>query len=906
VVDYKNLGSEELGSVYESLLELHPTVNTTNGTFELSVSSGHERKTTGSYYTPTSLINCLLDSALNPVLDEALKKEKSEEALLRLKICDPACGSGHFLIAAAHRMAKRLAALRTGDDEPSPEATRTARRDVIGHCIYGVDVNEMAVELCKVALWMEALEPGKPLSFLDHRIKCGNSLLGATPALLEKGIPDEAFTAIEGDDKKIVSALKKRNRMERAGQMALPLAAETVATYGGFGETVEYMDSIDDTSASGIHEKQEQYERLSASKEYREAWTMADAWCASFVWKKAKDALPAITQAAFRQMQQTPEKKSTEVRLEISRLSRQYNFFHWHLAFPDVFRIPENPESADNADAGWDGGFNVVLGNPPWERIKLQEKEWFASQRPDIANAPNAAARRKLIKRLAEEDPDLYKLFLEDCRQAEGESHLVRDSGRYPLCGCGDINTYAIFAETNRSLIGSPGRAGFIIQSDIATGDTYKDFFSNLLSESRLISFYDFVNTEGIFPAVHRTHPHFCLITLSGSEYSSDADFSFWNTNVHHLGESERHFTMSATDFSLLNPNTRTCPIFRKRRDADITKSIYHHVPVLVKESVPQENPWKIQIRRVFDMNKSDVLLQCIQREPEDGNLNWSAILEAKMIHQYNHRFSSYRNNDVINLSDTNHADANFITKPRFWIPNKEVKEKLTLWSHQWLLVWRDITNTTNERTVIASIVPFAGTDFTLRVALPSYEPVLTLSALLANFNTFIFDYCARQSIGGTHLSDYITKQLPVLPPGKYDASCQWDKTKPTFIYWLLPHILELVYTSWDLEHFAIDCGYKNPPIQWNEDRRFLIRCELDAAFFHLYGISRDDVDYIMETFPIVKRKDEDKYGEYRTKRIILEIYDAMAEAIRTGKPYQTLLDPPPADPSLAHPEKEL
>ncbi len=207
-VDYKNLGAEELGSVYESLLELHPRVNLDAASFELSVASGHERKTTGSYYTPTSLIDCLLDSALEPVLNDAARKPEPEKAILALKVVDPACGSGHFLIAAAHRIAKRLATARTGDEEPSPEAVRTALRDVIGHCIYGVDINPMAVELCKVNLWMEALEPGKPLSFLESKIQCGNALLGTTPALLTDGIPDAAFAPLEGDSSDLPGELK--------------------------------------------------------------------------------------------------------------------------------------------------------------------------------------------------------------------------------------------------------------------------------------------------------------------------------------------------------------------------------------------------------------------------------------------------------------------------------------------------------------------------------------------------------------------------------------------------------------------------------------------------------------------------------------------------------------------------
>lgn len=219
-VDYRNLGAEELGSVYESLLELHPLVNADAGIFELRTAAGHERKTTGSYYTPDSLVQCLLDSALEPVMADAIRGKKDQEAveaILNLKVCDPAVGSGHFLIAAAHRMAKKVAALSTGEEEPAPAAVRVALRDVIGHCLYGVDVNPMAAELCRVSLWMEALVPGKPLTFLDHHIQVGNSLLGATPELIAKGIPDEAFTAIEGDDKKACSVLRKRNKEEKNG-----------------------------------------------------------------------------------------------------------------------------------------------------------------------------------------------------------------------------------------------------------------------------------------------------------------------------------------------------------------------------------------------------------------------------------------------------------------------------------------------------------------------------------------------------------------------------------------------------------------------------------------------------------------------------------------------------------------
>jgi hypothetical protein len=376
-VDYKNLRSEELGSVYEALLELHPVLNISAGTFELQTAGGNERKTTGSYYTPESLVQCLLDSALDPVVDEAIKQPDPEAAILNLKICDPACGSGHFLIAAAHRMAKRLAAIRTGEEEPSPDATRKALRDVIGRCIYGVDINPMAVELCKVALWMEALEPGKPLSFLDHHIQPGNSFLGATPALLKKGIPDEAFNPIEGDDKAVCTKYKKQNKEERKGQLSL-FAPNLQAweRLGDFATGMLNLDSIADDSIEGVRRKQEEYETLVKSSPYLFSRFRADTWCAAFVWKKqTSDELPyPITEEVFRRIEKNPYTAPDWLRREVERLAVQYQFFHWHLAFPDVFRVPRDGEESKNKQAGWCGGFNVVLGNPPWEKIQIEEK----------------------------------------------------------------------------------------------------------------------------------------------------------------------------------------------------------------------------------------------------------------------------------------------------------------------------------------------------------------------------------------------------------------------------------------------------------------------------------------------------------------------------------------------------
>src|SRR5690606_35560884 len=368
-VDYRNLGPEELGSIYESLLEMHPDVHLEAGSFKLHIAAGSERKTTGSYYTPTSLVNCLLDSALEPALDEACKKPNPEQALLDLKVCDPACGSGHFLIAAAHRIAKRLAAIRAGEDEPAPESIQRALRDVVGGCIYGVDINPMAVELCKINLWMEALEPGRPLTFLDHHIRAGNSLLGTTPALMKRGIPDGAFKPLEGDDKKVCSELKRRNKEERRGQGLLPFGQPQWLKLGNLVQSFANPTAEDDSTPEALAAKEQHFVELVCSTAYENARMLADAWCAAFVCEKRPNSPLEITEAVFRRWEDNPHHITPAEKEELLRLRDQSNFFHWHLAFPEVFRPKPTDQIGEDELTGWAGGFDCVLGNPPWERI---------------------------------------------------------------------------------------------------------------------------------------------------------------------------------------------------------------------------------------------------------------------------------------------------------------------------------------------------------------------------------------------------------------------------------------------------------------------------------------------------------------------------------------------------------
>ena len=202
---------------------------------------------------------------------------------------------------------------------------------------------------------------------------------------------------------------------------------------------------------------------------------------------------------------------------------------------------------------------------------------------------------------------------------------------------------------------------------------------------------------------------------------------------------------------------------------------------------------------------------------------------------------------------------------------------------------WRDIARSTDERTVIAGVVPLVGVGNKISLMFVSQE-VLPLSfCLIANLTSIPFDYSGRQKVGGTIKNFFIFKQMPLLPPTTYHQNL-FDLIDTALQSFIAPRVLELIYTAYDLVLWAQGHSYTGPPFRWDEDRRFLIRCELDALYFHLYDINREDADYILETSPIFKRKDEQRYGEYHTKRVIPECYDAMAQAQAqaTGQPYQT------------------
>lgn len=1002
-VDYRNMGPEELGSVYESLLELVPDVDLHARKFTFinlsdeGSTAGNARKTSGSYYTPDSLVQELIKSALEPVIEQRLaaQPENPTGALLSTTIIDPACGSGHFLLAAARRLAERLAQYQATDGAVKASDYRHALREVIAHCIFGVDRNPLALELARTALWLEGFEPGRPLSFLDHHLVCGDALLGVTDLKqMAAGIPDGAYKPLSGDDKIVCKILMQLNKAGRKSIGARKHGPELFSPQA-WQDSLAQLDKLEvmpDETPDEVAAKETAYEEFLHQARENNLAHSADLFMGAFLIPKSDktspDTIPTSETLAI-ELYGGPHDDSHAIRLETARrYCRQARVLHWPLMFPQVFAK---------------GGFDCVLGNPPWERIKLQEEEFFATRHPDVATAKNKSERGQRIQWLSEGmlarhlypellyneqqgllEQRLFDEFITERRTAEAASlyaHLDGDDGgRYPLTGVGDVNTYALFAETISQIVSKNGRAGFIVPTGIATDDSTKAYFADIALNGKLASLYDFENRDEIFKGVHRSYK-FCLISLG---MSSSSDFAFYLSQTNQLAEANRHFSLTPHDFQLINPNTRTCPIFRSRMDAELTRKIYSRVPVFIQEATdkePEKNPWGIRFLRMLDMSNDSHLFV------DDDGGEHLPLYEAKMIHQFDHRWASYvvtdDGKDSVNdvqLAEKQNPD--FAVRPRYWVKEREVLARLArvpravaqsyssgdgkgllvaianwveanrgddlliesfhesrnaliklagelfaalpldpndwrdlkikadsliyeplntdelcflreshdIWravdlimdkrSPKWLLGFRGVARANDERTVISTITKriAAGNSLPILLGLESFNPKI-VACFLANLNSMVTDFTARFKVGGINMNFFIVKQFPVLLPDRYT-----DQD----IAFIALRTLELTYTAHDLKPWAEDLGYSGAPFPFEPERRAQLRAELDAYFARLYGLTRDELRYILdpadvegpdypsETFRVLKNNDEKAFGEYRTGRLVLAAWDAL------------------------------
>ena len=905
-ISYVDLSVEEIGAIYESLLDYTPRVIGQPDVIEgrsyaansfILDPRGSARKSTGSYYTNPALIQELIKSALEPVIEDRLSKAGSdpvarEKALLSIRVCDPACGSGAFLIAASNRLGLELAKIRKPEELPVIEDVQEARRDVLQHCIYGVDINPMAVELAKVSLWINALVKDKPLNFLDHHIKCGNSLIGTTPELMAKGIPSEAFNAIEGDDNKVATAIRKINNEQHKSQ--------TLTKWGVREEMArlcpeKFAKLTDDAEASptAVEQKKTQYEQLVKSHQYQDEKFLADLLTSAFFWELKDKRAEVPTQGVFiAAASQGVGAISATMKAKIQSLADEFRFFHWHLEFPDVF-------------GGEEAGFDCVIGNPPWEKVKLIEKKWFLGKDDEIANSTSKNQRAEMFKRLEKTNPKLYMKWILSLNGAARESGFLSHSGRFPISAIGDLNTYPLFTELfGRQLLKKTGRAGIVVKTGIATDFTTKDLFSWFVETNTLVSLYDFVNSEGIFPDVAPPE-RFCLLTISGKDRQyTNFEFSFFNTNFDMMKDTSRRYTLTKDQILKINPNTKNCPVFRSARDRDITLQIYEKYPVLFNEK-NKKNYWSINYHTIFHSSNDSYLfneniLENLIRKGytlnETGifiNANQNDIFlpvfESKNFQQYDHRFGSFENISAERrfikkaathrVTSTQKENINYEITTRYWVNKRDFDERLIQigWNKGWLFSFRKVTNiTTNFRTAIATFLKTTPEIDSASILTFHNHINVEKQALLfiSFFNSTTFDFTLRQMIGGANFNKFILLQLPMPIPeqiGKMIIS-YGDKSQklPDF---LIHRSLRLTWSSHALDSLGEAIAPRQGPFIWNDEERRVLRAEIDATIAHVYGITNEEYAYILDSFTILRDKDTEEFSEYRTKRECLEMY---------------------------------
>lgn len=944
-INYRNLSVQQLGSIYERLLE-YEVVREEDQLFVRP--NKFARKGSGSYYTPDDLVGLIIRETVAPLVERSLNafaervdnirttNDNEErkigrlgafdpaEALLGLKICDPAMGSGHFLVSLVDYLADQVIAamgeaeamveyvdyispltLRISDirnrilsnaeqknwtlNEDQLDDRHIIRRMILKRCIFGVDKNPMAVELAKVSLWLHTFTVGAPLSFLDHHLICGDSLFGMW---VRDGL----------------------HRANKYGELFLrePLEEALEAASG-----MQEIEMLTDAEIAEAHKSADLYSLLKRNTGQLDLFL---SFLHALDWLDLRDKADATAIASFIDGQfgdpfkllqgkvEMPETGESATRFasilqQVRTLISEERFQNWQVNFPGIWTEWDKE--------GLNGGFDAVIGNPPWDRMKMQEVEWFAARKPEIASAQRQSERKALIKALEDQADPLANEYAIARARAETALKVARKSVDYPLLSGGDVNLYSLFVERALQLVKPDALVGLLVPSGIASDKTASKFFKGVSTEGRLKAFYDFENRrtrydlEPFFADVDSRFK-FAAFVAGKRPTSESANCAFFLQSIEELKDEDRRFVLSANDFARLNPNTGTAPIFRSRRDANLTSRIYENAQVLVDRSSENEvKAWPVRYSTMFHMTNDSGLFrtqEALEEKegayPKGGNIygsasgDWVPLYVGRMIHQFDHRSASVTTNteNVHNaalsadVSSEQKANPDFVPTPQYWVPLDDVASRH---SQPWAISFRDIARSTDVRTMIASAVPEHGCGNTLPLILHQGDASerSSCSLLLGNLNALVFDYVTRQKAQSTHLNWYIVEQLPVIPLHLFEETMFGSKSADEIIREV---VLEMTYTAHDMAPFARDMGYVDdngevkPPFVWDDERRLKLRAKLDAVFFHLYNITdREDVRYIYSTFPIVAREENAAYGKYQS----LEMCLAYISALSAGDP---------------------
>ncbi len=858
------------------------------------MSSSGARKSTGSYYTPKQLTTYLVKETLGPLcVDEARDSVKSSSEILSMKIVDPAMGSGAFLVQATNFIADRL--LKAWEiegkhtDLSDIDREILARRSVVEHCIYGVDINPTAVELAKMSLWLNTFSKDKPFTFLDHKLKCGNSLVGVFHGWEDTSvIPPEVYKAsnnVSKEWKATLSGLKRINSQYRPTNEASQARLQSsMFSLTGTPEIafaritkelaeVSYQIDVTGKETEDYFAKEKVYrERFLENRDYGTERLKADLWVAQWFANEIDSVRPLTTgelQELYQQMDANPSNltlllETSEHLNWVEKISAEERFFHWKLEFPDVFEA---------------GGFDAVIGNPPWEVLKLKEREYFAGKDLKVFSCKKTNERRALILSLERSNTILYRAYMKGLEHYSSTGKYISWRKLYSLTGKGELNTYQLFAELFLKMRKETGRSGVIVPTGIATDKGNSTFFRFVVENELLSSLADFVNGK-IFKNID-SRMRFSLIIFGKTR---ETKMLFVLRNPEHL-YTRKFLQLSTEDLLLVNPNTGTAPVFSSQKDMDLVLKIYRNSRVLLREyeDGTTDNPYGIKVFRQFDMSldsdkfvrEQELIDQGYKKTwiyyEKDGE-RYVPLCEGKTFYildsRYNH-IADDGNGTACTAEEK--SDSRFFPRTRYFVhintSNSTLRQKVG--TSNLLGVIRGITNSSNKRTIVFSL--------SIRAAFGDTAQLIAsdrISSLASIIQSHIIDYAVRNKLQNARMNFFVVYQLPVPDPSKFKELPGLDTGDTCLEDSVIRRLVKCVNYSYDMEPFVKDMGYEIEPRPWNEKERLDYMAQLDAIAAHLYGIDFDDLKYIFTTFPIEKREQEREYGTYLSRDLALKYFE--------------------------------
>lgn len=860
-INWRDMATEELGSVYEGLLDLAPLRLNGGRTFAFENSKkkyGSKRRSAGAYYTPDVLVQALLDSSLDPVLDFAENKGGLKE-LLKLNIIDPACGSGHFLLGAARRIADRVTKLRDAETLNYQQALR----DVIRNCIYGVDKDRLTVELAKVALWIEAIEPGKPLGYLDANIKCGDSTIGIRKIeTLLAGIPDEAYASDQNQNAQLLSKCKQKNKSERSGQGVLDLEGgdSWVPRPPNIAEKLSTIRSLPEDSKWDTSKKRSAYLNFENDSVLKKWKTASNLYLSPFflsIESIISNQIPT-TGDVWRTLNE--DMADSRVASVAKACCEKLNAFHWFLEFPDIFKS---------------GGFDAVVSNPPWEKLTILEREFFHSY-PEIAGEANAQNRKTEIKNLLADNPIVETKWNQERIKFRGTRSFIRNSHQFPLTAVGELNLYSLFTELSLSIAKPDSWVGLILKSTIFTGSTFSRLTKFVVGNGLLRSVYDFKN-EKFFKDVSQAE-RFSLATFGPSAVKTRLIVGVGLTQANYLSRSNQ-VTSIDRDFPIIaNPKTGTLPQCETLDDLQTLIRVTNSYPTLA------ESDWKArytsglhmtgQARELCKRETLEALGYKLSsnRYHKDGK-TYIPLYEGKNIHQYDHRFGTFdtiheKRRYKIKASPRNphiseKQQRKFEIIPRYWVSEDfyTLDNQKRIIGSEWNFAFRDVVNvSTNYRTAVGCIVGKASCNCRTPNIVIDGGSAKGTALFLSMFNSVPYDYLLRQKYYGSRFSKSILIQSFVVDRGCLEPY----ETE------ILIRVSRLSGTSESIDPFVdqLNVGTRS---QFCLETRLHDRAWLDALYFNLFGFSVSSIDYVFSTFPIWKKKSISQWGRFYEHELTLE-----------------------------------